>query len=234
MRHDPRPYQAQLEQAQANRAKDQANLKNAQRSARRFSKTGRRSRAIRRRSIPPSERRLLQHPLSVLAFNGDDQQLSNRPFKLVDNQIDQTTGTVTLNSPTRMPHCGRASSSTHLVLRAVKNGVTIPAGAVQNLIVVLPSLYLLMAALSAYALARWRAIAAACFGVEQLLISQSLASYYTAQTKEQWRELASFVLSQPDCAEGPVHVFGDTANVCRDPKERGRRRPGLRSGALKQ
>jgi uncharacterized membrane protein len=82
----------------------------------------------------------------------------------------------------------------------------------RNLIVVLPPLYLMMAALAAYAVTRWRALAAACFAVQLLLMSQALAWYYTAQTKEQWRESASFVLSQPDCVEGPIYVFGDTAN----------------------
>jgi hypothetical protein len=82
----------------------------------------------------------------------------------------------------------------------------------RNLIVVLPSLYLMMAALTAYAVSRWRALAATCFGVQLLLMSQSLGWYYTAQTKEQWRESASFVLGQPDCTEGPIYVFGDADN----------------------
>ena len=82
----------------------------------------------------------------------------------------------------------------------------------RNLIVLLPPLYLMMAALAAYAIARWRALAAACFGVQLLLMSQALPWYYTAQTKEQWREGANFVLSQPGCVEGPIYVYGDTAN----------------------
>jgi uncharacterized membrane protein len=82
----------------------------------------------------------------------------------------------------------------------------------RNLIVVLPPLYLMMAALAAYAVARWRALAAACFCVQLLLMSQALPWYYTAQTKEQWRESANFVLSQPGCIQGPIYVFGDTAN----------------------
>ena len=69
-----------------------------------------------------------------------------------------------------------------------------------------------MAALSGYAVLRWRALAALCVGVQLLLIAQSLVSYYTVQTKEQWRESASFVLSDPGCAEGPIHVLGDIAN----------------------
>ena len=82
----------------------------------------------------------------------------------------------------------------------------------RNLIIVLPLLYLMMAALAAYAVSRWRALAAACFGVQLLLMSQALGWYYSAQTKEQWRESASFILDQPDCAEGRIYVFGDTAN----------------------
>jgi hypothetical protein len=45
-----------------------------------------------------------------------------------------------------------------------------------------------------------------------LLIARSLGSYYSVQTKEQWRESASFVLNQPGCAQGPINVFGDVAN----------------------
>ena len=61
-----------------------------------------------------------------------------------------------------------------------------------------------------FAISRWRAIAVACFGVQLLLMSQALGWYYSGQTKEQWRESASFVLGQPDCMEGPIYVFGDT------------------------
>jgi hypothetical protein len=82
----------------------------------------------------------------------------------------------------------------------------------RNLIVVLPSLYLMMAALTVYAVSHWRALAATCFGVQLLLMSQSLGWYYTAQTKEQWRESASFVLGQPDCTKGTIYVFGYTDN----------------------
>jgi hypothetical protein len=82
----------------------------------------------------------------------------------------------------------------------------------RNLIVVLPSLYLMMAALTAFGVSRWRALTATCFGVQLLLMSQSLGWYFTAQTKEQWRESASFVLGQPDCTEGPIYVFGETDN----------------------
>jgi hypothetical protein len=108
----------------------------------------------------------------------------------------------------------RVGSSVALLVlgSAVLVSLHIPILTSRNLIVVLPSLYLMMAAVTAYAVSRWRALAAACFGVQLLLMSQALAWYYTAQTKEQWRESASFVLGQPDCAEGPIYVFGDTAN----------------------
>ena len=70
----------------------------------------------------------------------------------------------------------------------------------------------MMAALAARAITRWQVLGAACCGVQLLLILQPLTWYYTAQTKEQWRESASFVLSQPNCAEGPIYVVGDTTN----------------------
>ena len=39
------------------------------------------------------------NPLIVLAFHGeDDKQLSEGTLKLVNNQVDQSTGTVTLKA----------------------------------------------------------------------------------------------------------------------------------------
>jgi len=105
------------------------------------------------------------------------------------------------------------SSTTALVLcSAAFVSLRTPVLTSRNLIVLLPSLYLLMAALGGYAVTRWRALAAVCLGIELLLIAQSLPSYYSFQTKEQWRESASFVLRQPGCAKGPIQVFGDVAN----------------------
>ena len=90
--------------------------------------------------------------------------------------------------------------------------VSTPVLTSRNLIVLLPSLYLFMAVLGGYAVKRWPILAAVCLGIELLLIARSLGSYYSVQTKEQWRESASFVLNQPGCARGPINVFGDVAN----------------------
>ena len=58
MQIDPRPYQAQLEQAEANKAKDQANLENAQRNLARYAAIVSNQMAVTRQrleaSIPPS------------------------------------------------------------------------------------------------------------------------------------------------------------------------------------
>ena len=57
------------------------------------------------RDLDRSRQAMAGQPLAVLAFNGDDNnQLSDGTIKLVNNQVDQSTGTVTLkrpNSPTR-------------------------------------------------------------------------------------------------------------------------------------
>jgi 4-amino-4-deoxy-L-arabinose transferase-like glycosyltransferase len=82
----------------------------------------------------------------------------------------------------------------------------------RNLIVVLPGLYLVMAALAAYGLARWRAAVLVCCAVQLFLMVQGLGWYYTRQTNEQWRESAAFVLAQPGCVEGPIYVYGEAAN----------------------
>jgi uncharacterized membrane protein len=54
----------------------------------------------------------------------------------------------------------------------------------RNLIVVLPPLYLMMAALAARAITRWQVLGGACCGIQLLLILQPLNWYYTAQTKQ--------------------------------------------------
>jgi membrane fusion protein, multidrug efflux system len=44
-------------------------------------------------------RQAMVNPLIVLAFHGeDDKQLSEGTLKLVNNQVDQSTGTVTLKA----------------------------------------------------------------------------------------------------------------------------------------
>jgi multidrug efflux system membrane fusion protein len=214
MQIDPRPYQAQLEQAQANKAKDQAILENAQRDLARYAAllptglattrqqydtqkalvnqltaavqsdqaqidaanlnviyssvtspidgiTGLRlvdignlvqasastplvvvtqikpiyvTFTIPERDLDRVRQALAQHPLEVLAFNGDDnQQLSKGVLKVVNNQVDQATGTVTLKAEFANQDQALWPGefvNAHLVLDTVKNGVTVPVGAV--------------------------------------------------------------------------------------------------------
>jgi membrane fusion protein, multidrug efflux system len=215
MQIDPRPYQAQLEQAEANKAKDQANLENAQRDLARYAAIVSSQLAVTRqqydtqratvqqdeatvqsdqaqidaaklnvayssitspidgvtglrlvdignlvqasaatplvvvtqikpiyvtftvpeRDLDRIRQAMAQHSLTVLAFNADDnKQLSSGTLKVINNQVDQSTGTVTLKA--EFPNQDLALwpgefVNAHLVLETVKNGVTVPAGAVQ-------------------------------------------------------------------------------------------------------
>jgi membrane fusion protein, multidrug efflux system len=215
MQIDPRPFEALLEQAQANKAKDQANLENARRDLARFAAllpsglattrqqydtqtalvdqltasvqadqaqidaanlnviyssvtspidgvTGLRLVDIGNlvqastatplvvvtqikpiymtfttpeRDLDRVRQAMAQHPLEVLAFNGDDtRQLSKGVLKEVNNQVDQGTGTVTLKAEFANQDAALWPGefvNAHLVLDVVKNGVTVPAGAVQ-------------------------------------------------------------------------------------------------------
>lgn len=215
MQVDPRPYQAQLEQAEANKAKDQANLENAQRDLARYAAIVGNQMAVTRqqydtqratvqqleatvqsdqaqidaaklnvaycsitspidgitglrlvdvgnlvqasaatplvvvtqikpiyvtftvpeRDLDRIRQAIAQHPLPVLAFNGDDnKQLSSGTLKPVNNQVDQSTGTVTLKAEFANQDTALWPGefvNAHLVLNVVKNGVTVPAGAVQ-------------------------------------------------------------------------------------------------------
>ena len=83
----------------------------------------------------------------------------------------------------------------------------------RNLIVVLPALYLGMAALVDDGATRWGLpLASAALTVQLLLMMQPLPSYYDVRTKEQWRESAAFVLAQPRCQTGPIYVYGEALN----------------------
>jgi hypothetical protein len=83
----------------------------------------------------------------------------------------------------------------------------------RNLIVILPALYLAMAALFDDGAARWgMPLAAVALAVELLLMVQPLPGYYEARTKEQWRESAAFLLAQPGCQTGPIYVYGEALN----------------------
>jgi multidrug efflux system membrane fusion protein len=213
---DPRPYQAQLEQAQANKAKDQANLENAKLNLARYAAllpthlattqqqydtqkatvdqltasvqadeaqidaaklnvayssitspidgvTGLRlvdiGNLVQASAATPLvvvtqikpiyvtftvpevdldriRQAMARHPLSVLAFNGEDnRQLSEGVLKVVNNEVQQSTGTVTLkaqfaNNDTAL--WPGAFVNAHLVLKTVKNGVVVPVAAVQT------------------------------------------------------------------------------------------------------
>ena len=211
---DPRPYQAQLQQANANLAKDEANLANARLDLARYAAllpqgfaprqqydtqralvaqleatvqsdravietarlnvsysgvtspidgvTGLRlvdignlvqastatplvvvtqirpiyvTFTIPERDLERIRRAIAGGSLPVLVFDGDDkQQLSAGVLKLVNNTVDQATGTVTLKAEFANADAALWPGqfvNAHLVVEAVKNGVTIPAGAVQ-------------------------------------------------------------------------------------------------------
>ena len=212
---DPRPYQAQLQQAEATKAKDQANLENALRDLARYAVlvkdnlaatrqqydtqqatvaqlqatvqadqaqidaaklnvtycsitspidgiTGLRlvdignlvqasaatplvvvtqikpiyaTFTIPERDLDRVRQAMAKHQLPVLAFNGPDtRQLSQGVLKVVNNTVDQNTGTVTLKSEFANQDAvlwpGEFVTA-HLVLDVVKNGVTVAVSAVQ-------------------------------------------------------------------------------------------------------
>jgi multidrug efflux system membrane fusion protein len=210
---DPRPYQAQLAQAEANKAKDQANLENAQRDLARYAAllkgnlavtqqqyqtqqatvaqdqatveadqaqidaaklnvaycsitspidgiTGLRlvdignlvqasaatplvtvtqikpiyvTFTIPERDLDRVRRAKAEHPLTVLAFNGDDtRQLSQGVLKVINNTVDQNTGTVTLKAEFTNQDAALWPGefvNAHLELSVVKDGVTVPVSA---------------------------------------------------------------------------------------------------------
>jgi len=211
---DPRPYQAQLKQAEANKAKDQANLENAQRDLARYAAllksdlavtqqqyqtqqatvaqlqaslqadqaqidaarlnvaycsitspidgiTGLRlvdignlvqasaatplvvvtqikpiyvTFTIPERDLDRVRQAMTQHPLTVLAFNGDDtHQLSEGKLNVVNNTVDHSTGTVTLKAEFANQDAALWPGefvNAHLQLKVAKNGVTLPVSAV--------------------------------------------------------------------------------------------------------
>ena len=87
----------------------------------------------------------------------------------------------------------------------------VPILSARNLVVVMPALYLAMAALAADAMVLSRAAGVGGVAVVSILMLARVEWYYSAQTKEQWRESAALVLAQPGCAKGPIHVYGDGA-----------------------
>jgi membrane fusion protein, multidrug efflux system len=215
MQIDARPYQAQLAQATANRAKDQANLENAQRDLARLaalmqtqlaatrqqydtqkalveqltaavqadraqidatklnveyasvrspieSITGLRlvdvgnlvaasggrplvvvtqikpifvTFTVPERDLVLVRQTMVKHPVTVLAFDSEDsRQLSEGRLTLVNNAVDQASGTVTLKSVFQNQDAALWPGefiNAHLVIDTVKNGVTVPAATVQ-------------------------------------------------------------------------------------------------------
>lgn len=215
MQIDPRPYQAQAEQAQANKAKDAANLENARRDLERDAAllptqmattrqqydtqkalvdqlvaateadqaaidaanlnvtysaitspidgvTGLRlvdignlvtaSAAtplvvvtqmqpiyvvftVPERDLGRIRAAMAKDALSVLAFDGDDhKQIAEGHLTIINNTVDQATGTVTLKA--EFPNTDTALwpgefVNAHLITETVRNGVTVPAAAVQ-------------------------------------------------------------------------------------------------------
>lgn len=85
----------------------------------------------------------------------------------------------------------------------------VPIFSARNLFVVLPALYLMIAALAADAANLSSVAAAAGVAVLLVLMWPSLEWQYTGRSKEQWRESAAFILAQPGCAKGPIYVYGD-------------------------
>jgi membrane fusion protein, multidrug efflux system len=85
--------------------------------------------------IPRIRSAMAQRKLTVEAYDAADQkQISQGVLNLVDNQVDQTTGTVKLKA--QFSNSDEALwpgqfVNAHLVLEVVKNGVTIPAAAAQ-------------------------------------------------------------------------------------------------------
>jgi hypothetical protein len=79
----------------------------------------------------------------------------------------------------------------------------------RNLIVILPALYLAVAALAIDAM-RLSAVAGG-IGVSVFLAGMLLNLNWdrSLATKEDWRQSAAFVLEQPGCRNGPLLVYGD-------------------------
>ena len=85
----------------------------------------------------------------------------------------------------------------------------IPILSGRNLIVVLPALYLVVAALAMDGMRL--SVAAGGVGVTVFIMGMLLNLNWDSSlpTKEQWRRSATLVLTQPGCREGPILVYGD-------------------------
>jgi membrane fusion protein, multidrug efflux system len=74
--------------------------------------------------------------LSVLAFSADDEKaISEGALNLIDNEVDQTTGTFKLKAEFANDDAALWPGefvNAHLVLKNVKDGVTVPSAAIQT------------------------------------------------------------------------------------------------------
>jgi multidrug efflux system membrane fusion protein len=81
-------------------------------------------------------RAMAHHPLAVLAFNGaGNKQLSSGTLKVINNTVNQNTGTVELEAQFANADAALWPGqfvNAHLVLKTIKNGVTVPLVAVQT------------------------------------------------------------------------------------------------------
>jgi uncharacterized membrane protein len=80
----------------------------------------------------------------------------------------------------------------------------------RNLIVLLPAIYLVAAEfVSTLAFACGRLAGLAYLAAQFVLLAQPSFTHFGDHTKEQWRESADFVLHEPGCAAGTLHVYGE-------------------------
>jgi len=159
---DPRPFQAALDQAKAAKAKDEAQLTNAQLDLQRFENLHQYATAqsvdtqkaliaqiqaqiegdqatidhLPEENLPDISAAMAQGTLQVSAdTRGDEKPLDQGTLTLIDNQIDQSTGTIRLKatfpnkSNTLWP--GQFVDA-KLLLRTQHDAVTVPATAVQR------------------------------------------------------------------------------------------------------
>jgi multidrug efflux system membrane fusion protein len=87
-------------------------------------------------NIGPIREAMAQGPLTIQAFAAsDEKQIAAGVLDLVDNAVDQTTGTVKLKA--EFPNKDKALwpgefVNAHLVLKTVHDGITVPAVAIQT------------------------------------------------------------------------------------------------------
>jgi membrane fusion protein, multidrug efflux system len=78
---------------------------------------------------------MARHTLSVQALDGDDnRQLSTGVLKVINNTVDQNTGTITLKAEFANQETALWPGefvNARLVIEVVKNGVTVPTGTMQ-------------------------------------------------------------------------------------------------------